>query len=77
MSRFPKHVDTGRVWAVEDNLRRRGTVPTFLALAFNLFCSVTFNKLLPISGLVTFHTHEVKDNYPSPRAFMSIKGGNG
>jgi hypothetical protein len=49
----------------------------FLVLVLNLFCSVTSNKSLHISGLIVFYTHEVKDNYLSFRALMSIKGGNG
>lgn len=77
MGSFRRHMDTGKAWASEENLREEDPSSTFLALALNLFCSVTSDKSLHISGPITFHDYEVKDNYLSPRAFMSIKGSNG
>lgn len=40
-------------------------------------CGAASDKSPHSSGPIKFHAYEVRDNYPSPRAFMSIKGGNG
>lgn len=51
--------------------------PTPPTIALDPFCGMPSNKSLPISGPIKFHAYEVRDNYLSSRAFMSIKGGNG
>lgn len=41
------------------------------------FCGAASNKSLHLSQPIKSHAYEVRDNYLSPKAFMSIKGGNG
>lgn len=72
MGNFSKHVGVRRAWALGRSLSSASP-----AMALDPFCPVASNKSLHISGPIKFHACEVRDNYLSPRAFMSIKGDNG
>lgn len=81
-SEFPLGATVPSTWAQRRHRPVRGPwgrspSPASPALALDPLCGVASNKSLHISGPIKFHASEVRDNYLSPRAFMSIRGDNG
>ena len=71
----PKHMDAGRARASDKELTWEESFSCVPGVGSRPIPPLTSNKSLPVSGPIKIHALEVRGHYPSPRAFISIRGG--